>query len=89
MVQDAAVSSRWLLRLVAVVVDPDHDVQGGPVLDRRRDDDPPHAAVEVALQLLRLQEFAGAFQDDVAAEVAPGHLAGSRRGAEANAPVAE
>ena len=88
-VQDAAVSSRCCAGLVEMVVDADDDVERAVVLDRRRDDHPLHAAVEIALQLLRLQELAGAFEHDVAAEIAPGDVAGRRRGAEADATVAD
>ena len=69
---DAAVSSRCRVGIVELVVDADDDVERGVVLDRRRDDDALHAAVEIALELLGLQELAGAFEHDVAAEIAPG-----------------
>ncbi len=64
--------------IVEMVVDADDDVERAVVLDRRGDDDALHAAVEIALQLLGLQELAGAFQHDVAAEIAPGDLARRR-----------
>ena len=85
-VQEAAVSSRCRVGLVELVVDADDDVQRAVVLDRRRDDDALHAALEVAVELLGLQELAGAFEDDVAAEIAPGDVA--RRGAAALKPEA-
>src|SRR5829696_4284380 len=70
---------------VEPVVDPDDDIEGAIVLDRHRHDHPFYAALEVAVELLRLQELAGAFQDDVAAEIAPSDVA--RRGAGAEAEV--
>ena len=78
-----------LCRVIAILVDADDDIQRRRVLDRRRDDDAAHASVEVTLQLIRLQKFPGAFQDDVAAEIAPRHLARQARGAEADAPIAD
>ena len=47
-------------RVVAAVVDADDDVQCRRVLDRRGDDDAPHAAVEIILQLIGLEKLAGA-----------------------------
>ena len=44
---------------------------------------------EIALELLGLQEFAGAFQHDVAAEVAPRDRVGCRPFAEAHVPAAD
>ena len=82
MVQDAAVSKPVTRGIVETVVDADDDVERRVVLDRRRDDDPLHAAVEIALKLVGLQELAGAFEHDVAAEIAPGHVARRRGGAE-------
>ena len=41
------------------------------------------------VELLLLEELAGAFQHDVAAEIAPGDAVRGRRGAEADAPVAD
>ena len=76
-------------RVVELVVDADDDVERGCVLDRRRDDDALHAAIEIGLQLIRLEEFAGAFQHDVAAEIAPGHIARRRGCAEAEALVVD
>ena len=78
-----------LCRVVAIVVDADDDIQGRPVLDRRRDDDAANASVEVTLKLIRLQEFPRAFEDDVAAEIAPRYLARQARGAKSNASVAD
>ena len=49
-VQDAAVSSRCSRGLIEIVVDADDDVERAGVLDRRRDDDPLDAAVEIALR---------------------------------------
>ena len=63
-------------RVVQVVVHADDDVQRRRVLDRRGDDHALHAAIEIALKLVRLQKLAGAFQHDVAAEIAPGNVAG-------------
>ena len=71
-VQDAAVSSRCSRRLIEMIVDADDDVERAGLLHRRRDDHPLDAAREIAVELLRLQELAGAFQHDVAAEIAPG-----------------
>ena len=45
--------------------------------------------VEIGLELLGLHELAGAFEDDVAAEVAPRHLARRGGGGEADALAAD
>ena len=67
------------------MVDADHDVQHIAHLHRRGDDHPLGAAVEVALQRLRRQELAGAFQHQVNPQFAPGNLGrrGVRREAQA------
>ena len=75
--------------IVEVVVDADHDVERRLILDGRRNDHAFDAAVEIGLKLIRLQEFSGAFQHDVAAEIAPGDVAGRSVFAEANALLAE
>ena len=62
---------------VEVVVDAHDDVER-PFLHRGGDDDLAHAAPEVGGQRLRRAELAGAFQDDVDAQVLPGHFAGRR-----------
>ena len=49
------------------------------LLDGRGDDHALDAAGEVAVELLGLQEFAGAFQHDIAAEIAPGDAIGCGR----------
>ena len=67
-----------LRRIVEMIVDADDDVERALILDGRGDDDPLHAAIEVGLQLLGLQKLAGAFENDVAAEIAPRHIAGRR-----------
>jgi len=59
------------------------------VLDRRRDNDPLDAPVEIPLQLIGLQEFASALKDDVAAEIAPRHLARHGGAGKADLPVAD
>ena len=78
-----------LARVIAVIIDADHDVERRRILDRRRDDDAAHAAIEIALQLIRFQKFAGAFEHDLNAEITPWHFAGHRRIRETNAPVAD
>src|SRR4051812_14197326 len=75
-------------RVVAVVIDADYDIERRRILDRCRDNDPAHAAIEIALQLLRSQKFAGAFEDDLIAAITPRHVAGDRRIREADAMVA-
>src|ERR1043165_2160302 len=72
------------LGLVEAIVDADHDVQRPVVLDWRRDDHALHAALEIAVELLGLQELAGAFQHDVAAMVPPRDVAGRGTGTEAD-----
>jgi len=69
-VQDAAVSRRLFARLVAMVVDADDDVERAGFLHRRGDDHPLHAAREIPGQLLLLEELAGAFQHDIATQIA-------------------
>ena len=59
------------------------------ILHRRRDDHAADAALEIAVQVLRRQELAGAFQHDIAAEIAPGHIAGRGGGGKADAMVAD
>ena len=68
-----------------MIIDADDDVERGLVLDGSGNDHPFNAAVEVGLKLVRLQEFAGALQHDVAAEIAPGDVAWSGLFAEADA----
>src|ERR1039457_4904040 len=63
------------LRLVEMIVDPYHYVQG-VLLDRRRDDDLPDAPLEIRLEELRGTEPARALKDDLHAELAPRHVAG-------------
>ena len=88
-VQDAAVSSRWRARIVKLVVDADDDVEGGLVLDGGRHDHPFDAPVKIGLQLIRLQEFSGAFQYDVATEIAPCDVARIGPFAETNSGLSD
>ncbi len=66
-------------RIVELVVDADHDVQGALVLDRRGDDHLLNAALEIGLELLGLQELAGALQHDIAACHRPSRIHPERR----------
>jgi hypothetical protein len=75
--------------VVVIVIDAYHDVQGSRIFDRSRDDDALHTTVEIALKLIGFQELAGAFQDDIATEIAPRHITGGRCGGEANPSVAD
>ena len=63
-----------LWRVVELVIDADHNVERAAVLDRSRDDHALGAAIEITLQLLLLEEFAGAFEHDIAAKIAPRNL---------------
>jgi hypothetical protein len=45
--------------------------------------------IEIALQLIGLQEFPGAFQYDIATEIAPRHFGGRARVTEADLPIAD
>ena len=60
---------RWLIEMI---VDADDDIERAGLLHRRGDDHALHAAGEVAVELLGLEELAGAFEHDIAAEIAPG-----------------
>ena len=88
-VQDAAVSSRCCAGSIAMIVDADDDVQRRRVFHRRGDDYPLHAAIEVAPQLIRLEKLASAFEDDIAAEIAPGGTLRRGGSAEADPAVAD
>ena len=76
-------------RVVAVVVDADHDVQHVADLHRRGDDHPLRAAVEVALQGLGREELPGALQHQFDAEVAPRDVGRHRMRREAELPFAD
>jgi hypothetical protein len=65
-------------RFVKLVVDADHDVQHVPDLHRRRHDHPFRATVQVAMQGLGGQEFAGALQYEVHAQLPPGDIGAGR-----------
>ena len=75
-------------RVIEVVVHADDDIERGRVLYRRSHDDPLYAAVEIALELVGFQELPGAFEHNVAAELAPGNVPGIGSGAEADATSA-
>jgi hypothetical protein len=75
-------------RIVEVVVAAHDDVESA-LLDRRGDDDLPHALLEVGLEELRRAEFARALEHQVNAQLAPGDVAGLRVRAEAEAAVAD
>src|SRR5262249_54773801 len=77
------------LWFIAMVIDADYDIECTGLFDRGRDDDPLHAAPKVAVELLALQELAGAFQHNVATEIAPGDTVCRWFGAEADPPVAD
>ena len=62
------------VRVVKIVVDAHDDVQNTAHFHRCSHDDALGATVEVALQGLRGQELAGAFQYQVHAEFAPGNV---------------
>ena len=58
-------------RVVQVIVDPHHDVEGGGILDRRRHHNLARAVVEVGLQRLEGLEAPGRLEHEVDAHVAP------------------
>src|SRR5690242_5961383 len=57
-----------------VIVNADDDVESARLLDWRGNDDSFDTAFKITLQLLLLQELARAFENDVAAKIAPGHF---------------
>lgn len=59
-------------RVVKIVIDADDNVQNIPNLNRRRDNNALGTAIEVALNRLRGQEFAGAFKHEFDTQIAPG-----------------
>src|SRR6202008_2169447 len=58
------------------VIDADHNVECAAILDRGGHDYAFGAAIEITLELLLLQEFAGAFEHDITAKIAPGNIGG-------------
>ena len=58
--------------LIEMIVDADDDVERAGLLHRSGDDHALDAAGEVAVELLGLEELAGAFEHHIAAKVAPG-----------------
>ncbi len=61
--------------IVKMVIDADHDGERAVILDGSGHDHALHTLIEVRLQLLELQEFAGTFENDLAPKIAPGHVA--------------
>src|SRR5665213_2195618 len=68
--------------VIEIVVYPHDDIKRALVFDRYRDDNPLHAAIKVGIEVRRLEEFAGTFKNNVAAQIAPGDVPGVRSGAE-------
>ena len=75
--------------LIEMIVDTDDNIERASLLHRGGDDHALHAASEVAVELLGLEEFAGAFEHHIAAEVAPGDGIGGRFGTEADTAIAD
>jgi hypothetical protein len=78
-----------LVRFVPVIIDANHHVQRRRVFDGSRYDDPADPTVEVALKLVGIQEFTGAFEHNIASEIAPRHFGGCRCRGEPDAPIAD
>ena len=76
-------------RVVESVVHADDDVEDAVELHRCRHDHPLRAAVDMALQYFRGEEFAGAVQHHVNTEVTPWNRGRMRVGGEGQAAVAD
>jgi hypothetical protein len=72
-----------------MIVDANDNVKSSVVFYWRSDDDALNAAPVIAFELGRLQEFSGAFEHDVAAEIAPRYILGHGRGAEAERMIVD
>ena len=73
--------------IVQAVIHADDHIECALIFHRRRDDDALHAAIEIGLQLLGLEELARAFQHDLASKITPRHLTGSSSSRETDAPA--
>ena len=75
----------WSARVVQMIVDTDHDVQG-VLFNRRRHDHLAHAALEIRPQSFRGAKLSRALQNQIDARIVPSHRAWLAAVAEHDAP---